>query len=112
MLEINCNTNDGKKVCFNFKSGITKKDNNNNKYNKDKLLNIVEYLTRESKNSFLKLIGDTIRSNLIDWCDEKCHCTRRYSLKTISALKLEYTLRRNKSSSKSSISEPKIKGFD
>ena len=66
MLEINCNTDDGKKARFNFKSDVTKKDDNNNKHNKDKLLNIVEYLTGESKNSFSKLTEDTARSNLKD----------------------------------------------
>ena len=104
MLEINCNTDDGKKARFKLKSDV-----NNNKYNKDKLLNIVEYLTGESKNSFSKLTEDTVRSNLKDWCGEKCQYARRYSLKTISALKLEYTLRKNKPSSKSSASEPKNK---
>ena len=55
MLEINCNADDGKKARFNLKSDVTKKDDNNNKYNKDKLLNIVECLTGESKKSFSKL---------------------------------------------------------
>ena len=95
MLEINCNTEDSKKARLKLKSYVNyQNDDYHNKCNKNKFLSIAECFTGESKHLFSKLTEETIRTNVIDWCDEKCHFTRKCALKILSALKLEHNLRK------------------
>ena len=84
-----------KKDPFKLKSDVNlQNDDNHNKHNEDKLINIVECLTGESKHVFSKLTEETIISNIIDWCNEKCHFARRCALKTMSTLKVEHNIKK------------------